>query len=106
MPVLIDEETQQAYSWDQPDATIGRTPDNTVQIRLPGISRKHCRIAFHNGRYVLADLDSKNGTILDGRPVKEKVAPLQAGDVVNLGKRRLLFKESASRQVKPKPAAL
>jgi hypothetical protein len=101
MPVLIDEEIQQAYAWEDKDATIGRTPENTVQIPLPGVSRHHCRIVLRGVHYTIQDLGSKNGTILNGKLMADKELLLQPGDAVNLGKRRLRFELKAPADLKP-----
>jgi hypothetical protein len=103
MPVLFDEESQQVYVWEDKDATLGRTPENSVQIPLPGVSRHHCRIILRGVHYTIQDLGSKNGTILNGKLMADKELLLQPGDVVNLGKRRLRFELKAPAGLKPAP---
>jgi len=107
MPVLIDEEGQQIYAWKEKDATIGRTPENTVQVPLPGVSRRHCRVALRGVHYTIQDLGSKNGTVLNEKPIADKELLLRPGDTVHFGKRRLRFELEAPTDLKPKavPAA-
>jgi Protein of unknown function (DUF3662)/FHA domain len=62
---------------------IGRGDDNDVVMADPLLSRHHARIVPRNGRLVLTDLASRNGTRVNGRAVKEAV--LGAGDRVELG---------------------
>lgn len=62
---------------------IGRGEDNDLVVADPLLSRHHARIVPRNGRLVLSDLASRNGTRVNGRAVKEAV--LGAGDRVELG---------------------
>ena len=62
---------------------IGRGSDNDVMVADPLLSRHHARIVSRNGRLVLSDLASRNGTRVNGRAVLEVV--LGAGDRVELG---------------------
>ena len=65
--------------------TIGRGDQVTVDLDQPEISRSHARITFNDhGGWTLEDLNSANGTWLDGVPVKGKV-PLGFGSRLQLG---------------------
>ena len=70
-------------------ATIGRSSDNTVVLQDPGVSRHHARITQEGPGYVLEDLDSSAGTMLDGAPVQRQ--KLYSGSVVRLGDTELVF---------------
>ncbi len=63
--------------------TIGRSGENTVQLRDPKVSRFHCRIEKTTDGIVLHDLNSKNGSHLNGRQCRRAV--LQSGDILQLG---------------------
>ncbi len=66
---------------------LGRSPDNDIVVgRAPGsvVSGKHACIIVHTGSCEIEDLDSSNGTLVNGKPVSR--APLQDGDRVDLGK--------------------
>jgi hypothetical protein len=71
--------------------TIGRTPDNEIAIELPEVSRRHARLAFTEGGYVLQDLNSNNGTYLNGERTVE--ARLQDGDQIQIGPVLFIFSE-------------
>ena len=71
--------------------TIGRTPDNEIAIELPEVSRRHARLAFTEGGYVLQDLNSNNGTYLNGERTAE--ARLQDGDQIQIGPVLFIFSE-------------
>ena len=62
--------------------TIGRRTGDLI-LDDPLISSKHCQISLRNGEYVLLDLGSTNGTMVDGRLVREVV--LKAGHEITLG---------------------
>jgi hypothetical protein len=62
---------------------LGRGDDNDLVVSDPLLSRHHARIVPRNGRLVLRDLASRNGTRVNGRAVMEAV--LGAGDRVEMG---------------------
>src|SRR5205085_5266713 len=69
--------------------TIGRHPDNLLVITDTQASRFHAVIGKSKEGYVVKDLDSRNGTRLNGQPVK--AAKLNPGDVVALGTTEIQF---------------
>jgi len=71
-----------------PPLTIGREEDNSIQLNDERISRFHLKIQEDEGRLILTDLDSTNGTKINGHPVQMRV--LQPGDQVMLGRAVLL----------------
>jgi len=73
----------------QSRTTIGRTPDNDLQIRESYISRTHAVIRLGPDSAVIEDLDSRNGIYVNDRRVTREV--LHDGDVVTLGKARFRF---------------
>jgi two-component system cell cycle response regulator len=68
---------------------LGRGEEAEVRIVYEGVSRRHAQILEVNGRYVLDDLNSTNGTFLRGVPV-ERPTELAEGDRVSLGGRVIL----------------
>ena len=94
-PVLIIREGQladQRWIVDDDEFVIGRGSDCNLILPERQVSRYHAKILKENGRYALQDLDSKNGTHLNGTPVKGKV-PLQDGDEIHLGAVHLRFRQ-------------
>jgi pSer/pThr/pTyr-binding forkhead associated (FHA) protein len=61
--------------------TIGRHPACDWRLDLPEISRRHCSLLLHEGRVWVQDLDSTNGTYVNGR---EAVLPEELGDAAEL----------------------
>ncbi len=63
--------------------TIGRVEDNTFQIAEPSVSSHHCEILLKGNEVVVKDLNSTNGTFINGERVAE--AALKAGQNLRLG---------------------
>ncbi len=73
----------------QTPVTIGREEDNTIQLNDERVSRFHVKIQEDNGRVILTDLDSTNGTRINGHPVQMRV--LQFGDQLSIGRSILVY---------------
>src|SRR5436190_22073912 len=69
--------------------TIGREEDNTIQLNDERVSRFHVKIQEDSGRVILTDLDSTNGTRINGHPVQMRV--LQFGEQMSIGRSLLLY---------------
>ncbi len=74
---------------------IGKHPDNDLVLSDETVSRRHCEIVRDHGGFLLRDLGSTNGTLLDGAEVRE--AYLRSGAVVTVGKVELQVKPFAER---------
>jgi len=74
------------------ECTIGRAQVNTVPISDGSVSSKHARILRTPDGFVIEDLQSRNGTFVNGEQVKEKQKRvLVDGDLIRLGKVILTF---------------
>jgi len=80
----------QVFRIETPTALIGREPDCTFALSDGRVSRHHCEIRFAEGKFWLTDLESTNGTVLNGRLVRREV--LQDGDRIELGMTVLEFR--------------
>jgi two-component system, NtrC family, sensor kinase len=69
--------------------TIGRGTTNSVQLHDTEVSREHAELSLRGDKIMLRDLDSSNGTFVNGRQVREY--ELASGDQVQLGRSLLLF---------------
>ena len=74
----------------QAATTIGRLPDNNVQIDNLAVSGHHARISWEQNHYVVEDLGSLNGTYVNNERVGK--ATLKHGDQVKIGKHLVEFK--------------
>lgn len=70
---------------------IGRAPGSAILLSAVEISRMHCRIALVDGRVTATDLNSTNGTLLDGRPLDTMTA-LSPDSVLEVGPYRLEYR--------------
>lgn len=88
---LLGPHRGKVYSFDETEQkiTIGRLPTQTIFLPEQGVSRQHCMIMIEDGRPTLRDLDSRNGTRVNGMPVMQRV--LEDGDVVEVGDSQFLF---------------
>lgn len=87
--LLIDGEY--ALPLRAPIITIGRSHENDIVLDDVHVSRHHAQLRLRFGSYTLFDSNSQSGTYINDVPVREYV--LQAGDVIRLGKTRLVYLE-------------
>ncbi len=71
---------------------IGRLADNDLVIPDPGVSRHHAEVVEDNGRYLIRDLGSTNGTVVNGSPVTSH--RLQDGDRIAFGRSVVEFRRA------------
>jgi pSer/pThr/pTyr-binding forkhead associated (FHA) protein len=69
--------------------TIGREEGNLLRLNDERVSRFHAKVQFDNGEIILTDLESTNGTRVNGNVVQ--IRRLRAGDRVGVGRSLLLF---------------
>jgi pSer/pThr/pTyr-binding forkhead associated (FHA) protein len=74
---------------DRPRLAIGRRPSNDVQLDDLTVSGEHAVLHTHGGESVIHDLNSRNGTLVNGVPVMQRV--LAAGDRIEIGVYRLQY---------------
>ena len=72
--------------------TIGREEGNTIQLHDTEVSRKHARIIYDSGRYLISDLNSSNGTFVN--QMRISTAAVNSGDKVNVGSTCLQFTQT------------
>ena len=63
--------------------SLGRGRGNRLTVEDPSLSRQHCSVEFRGGAFRLADLDSHNGTFVNGLPVHDHL--LRDGDEIKAG---------------------
>lgn len=98
--VYYDGEPVKIYELDEPVISIGRLPENTIPISNMGVSRRHVKIEQDTDKsYVLTDLNSLNGTFVNGKKIKK--VTLAHGDKICIGKYTIIYEtdqDSGSRE--------
>lgn len=70
---------------------IGRSASASLTLDESAVSGQHCALSKRGERYILRDLDSTNGTRLNGAPIRE--ARLKSGDRVAVGDTEMMFED-------------
>jgi pSer/pThr/pTyr-binding forkhead associated (FHA) protein len=89
----LDNQVLAEYNMTKERYTIGRLPDNDVRIDNPAVSGHHSLIINILNDSFLEDLNSTNGTYVNGKLIKKHA--LQHGDVITIGHHQLRFSEQA-----------
>ncbi len=87
------------FPLDGGEFSVGRNPSNRLAVSDPSLSRQHCVIARQGDQFEVRDLDSRNGTFVNGVPVHERM--LAAGDEIQIGNSLFLF---LSEDAQPAPS--
>jgi pSer/pThr/pTyr-binding forkhead associated (FHA) protein len=89
MIVSIDEVVIKEVQLTKDKTTLGRRPYNDIVIDNLAVSGEHAILQMSGGDVVLEDLNSTNGTYLNGKAVKKQ--QLQNGDSIEIGKYKIKF---------------
>jgi len=90
----LDNQVLAEYNMSKERYTIGRLPDNDVRIDNPAVSGHHSLIINILNDSFLEDLNSTNGTYVNGKLIKKHA--LQHGDVITIGHHQLRFSDQQS----------
>jgi hypothetical protein len=89
--VTVDGPTQgKVFELAKDRISLGRLPESDVLLSDPGASRRHAEIRQQDGGWVIADLGSTNGTMVNELTIGER--PLQDGDRITIGRTVLEFR--------------
>lgn len=90
---LMDSRTQELIKITSFATSLGRASGNGITLPHDHlVSRQHAVILYINGRFFIQDLSSRNGTLLNSRPLDRQCPTLlQTGDQIVIGVTRLTF---------------
>jgi len=89
--VLIEDgQRSKTFPLERDRVIIGRLADSDVVLSDPGASRRHAEVRRENGQFVLQDLGSTNGTLVNDEAVDERT--LEEGDRIGIGRTVLEFR--------------
>ncbi|OHB76718.1 MAG: hypothetical protein A2Z34_00815 [Planctomycetes bacterium RBG_16_59_8] len=100
---MTEEGEQRTIPLEKPSLTVGRSRSCDVRIRTENASREHFKVIKTEKGYTAVDLDSRNGTFVNGEKIGEK--RLAANDVITVGKCRFLFTDRPPDEKAPPPDA-
>lgn len=93
LSVLEGLERGRVYEGLETPVSIGREEDNVIQLNDERVSRIHAKMQEDRGEIILTDLNSTNGSRVNGHPVQLRV--LQPGDHMQIGRCTLLYGSDA-----------
>ena len=77
------------YALEDEMVTIGRVDDNTIKVDNMAVSSHHAKLIRENGDFVLIDLNSLNGTFVNGQKISKWI--LKNNDFITIGKHTLVY---------------
>ena len=105
LKVTLPEAGEVTHELTDENITVGRVEDNSLQIDHASVSSHHAQLALlPSGNYQLTDLNSTNGTRVNGKPVTE--AALRNGDRVRFGNIDTAYLSGDESRSEPLPAAV
>ena len=84
--ILINEKggEQKRLEFDKPEVTIGRVAGNDIILPKGNVSKRHSRIVLKDGKFIIVDLKSTNGTYVNGRKINSPLV-VKATDKIYIG---------------------
>src|SRR5690606_35527339 len=104
--VVITEKggAQRREQFDQSEVTVGRVQGNDIILPKGNVSKRHSRIVLKDGRFIVVDLKSTNGTYVNGRKITSPLV-VKPGDKIYIGDFILTVEQGAELDVDDSSAA-
>jgi len=99
--ILSEGMTGRSHELKVDKTTIGRVEDNTFPIPEPSVSSHHCEVLLSGNEVVVRDLNSTNGSFINGEKITEKV--LKPGQTLRLGQIEMRLETDAPPGQSKKP---
>jgi len=105
LQVTLPDGSEVTHELTEDVVTIGRVPDNTIQIEDASVSSHHAQLTLRGRDYVLQDLGSTNGTRFNGAQVEpEQEHALQDADKIRFGSINIVYASEVAAEPRPMPA--
>jgi len=102
---IVGPDRERIEEFNKPSIFIGRAQENDLILPVPSVSKRHARLLIKDGRYVLMDLGSTNGTFVNGKQINGPVV-VKPGDRISIGEFELSLilpqQKPATQESKPK----
>src|SRR5262245_13803022 len=84
--VIISEKggAERRESFDRTEINVGRVQGNDLMLPKGNVSKRHARLLFRDGRFIVTDLKSTNGTYVNGRKIAQATI-VREGDKIYIG---------------------
>ncbi len=105
MPRLVAQSPEfagKSFTLSGAEITMGRVADNKIQVEHPSVSGHHAMLKLDGMDYVIKDLDSTNGTRINGERITEQ--KLRRNDILRLGNIELLYDSEHAPPGQPMPS--
>jgi len=101
LQIFLPEGSESSLELPEDITSVGRVPENVLQIEDDSVSSSHAQIFFEDGNFHVRDLGSTNGTFLNGEKITE--SPLNSGDEVRFGYVSTIFSMPVVTEKTPLP---
>jgi pSer/pThr/pTyr-binding forkhead associated (FHA) protein len=101
LTILTEAGTQTSHDLTEETMTLGRSPENAIRIDDPSVSGRHAELLLVGGTCYLKDLDSTNGTQVNGESIV--AVELRAGDRIQCGNAEASFESDLSEPASSPP---
>jgi len=99
--VIRERGTERSVELDAASIAIGRSRENQIEIDDISSSRRHCRLFYADNAWQVEDLQSRNGTLVNGILVRKQ--ELEPGDCIEIGKTRIYFERIPTEHLAASP---
>ena len=95
--ILVSEKggDSKRLDFDKPEVTIGRVQGNDIILPKGNVSKRHSRIVLKDGKFIIVDLKSTNGTYVNGRKITSPLV-VKSSDKVYIGDFILAIEEAGA----------
>ena len=94
LELMFKDKALKKIETEKSEITIGRSPNSDILIDNLSVSSQHARLIKQKGQYVIEDLNSTNGILLNNKKISKAI--LKHNDIVTVGKHTLMINLSAN----------